>query len=149
MAVERLQKPMSLRSSVVRGEMLAGVDVDLVFDRGDRDRHRLGADAQQIGAARQQRLLVHPQKMRGELIGDLGARARARPERRRGRCRVRRRASASPRRRPALPRARRHRSRSRRCATCARKRRPQWHRPCGCGPMRQCRHSRGNRGWAG
>ena len=54
------------------GEMLARVDVDLVLDRGDAGRRDLGADPHQVGAARNQRLLVHPDQMGGELIGHLG-----------------------------------------------------------------------------
>ena len=60
-----------------RGEMLAGVDVDLVFDRGDRHRRGLGADAAQIGASGHQRLVAHPDHVRGELIGDFRPRLRA------------------------------------------------------------------------
>ena len=44
---------------------------------GDGRRHRRGADLQQIGAARQQRLLAHPDDMRGELVGDFGPRVAA------------------------------------------------------------------------
>jgi hypothetical protein len=51
--------------------VLQRVDVDLVLERRDLCRQRPGADPQEIGAPRQQRLLVHPQHMRAELVGDL------------------------------------------------------------------------------
>ena len=58
-------------------QMLPGIDVDLVLDAGDRDRCRLGADPCQIGAARHQRLVAHPDQVRGELVGHFRARIRA------------------------------------------------------------------------
>ena len=69
--VDRLQKPISFSASVLRGQVLERVDVDLVLEAGDLGRHGLGADAHQVGAAGKQRLLGHPQHVGGELVGHL------------------------------------------------------------------------------
>ena len=58
-------------------EMLARIDIDLVFDPGYRNRRGLGADARQIGAPRHQRVIAHPDDVCGKLIRHLGARRRA------------------------------------------------------------------------
>ena len=47
------------------------VDVDPVFQIGDGGAHLVGLGAQDIGAAGQQRLLIEPDDVGGELIGDL------------------------------------------------------------------------------
>ena len=55
-------------------EMLAGVDVDLVLDAwSPSPAPCLVPIAQQIGAAGHQRLLVHPDEVGGELVGDFRA----------------------------------------------------------------------------
>jgi len=56
---------------VLGGQVLLGVDVDLVLDLGDRGADRARAQLQQVGPARQQALVAHPQQVRGELVGDL------------------------------------------------------------------------------
>ena len=53
-----------------RGVFLERVDVDAVPDRGDGARRPDIADAHEVGAPGQHRLLVHPQQMAGELVGD-------------------------------------------------------------------------------
>ncbi|MNV56100.1 hypothetical protein D3C71_1483690 [compost metagenome] len=50
------------------GEVLERIDVDLVFRCRAGGRHGLGADLQQIGAARQHRLIAHPDDRRLELV---------------------------------------------------------------------------------
>ncbi len=54
------------------GQLLEGVHVDLVLERGDGSGHRARAGLHQIGAALQHRLVVHPHDGRLELAGDLG-----------------------------------------------------------------------------
>ena len=56
------------------GDVFAGVDVDAVLELGDRSRAWRARRASQIRSSRQHRLGAHPDQMRGELIGDLGAR---------------------------------------------------------------------------
>ena len=74
----------------VGGEVLAGIGVDPVFERRNRNRHGLGADAREIGTPRHQRLLAHPDDIGGELIRDFGRRGRSdehvAARRRRSRC---------------------------------------------------------------
>jgi hypothetical protein len=53
-------------------EVLLGVHVDLVLDLGDRRRHGARADLDPVRATRQQRRVIHPQQVRGELVGDFG-----------------------------------------------------------------------------
>jgi hypothetical protein len=57
-----------------RGQVRAGVHVDLVFERRDRHRQCPGADASEVAAPGHHRLLAHPDDMGGELIGHLRAR---------------------------------------------------------------------------
>ena len=53
--------------------VLERVDVDLVLELGDRAPARSRVPIlQQVGAAGQQRLLAHPDEVRGELVGDFG-----------------------------------------------------------------------------
>ena len=59
-----------------RCEMLEGIDVDLVLDRGDVSAGPRRADAHQVGAAGQKRLLSKPDDVSCKRIGDLWARAR-------------------------------------------------------------------------
>ncbi|GIX18278.1 MAG: hypothetical protein KatS3mg119_2464 [Rhodothalassiaceae bacterium] len=62
------------------GRMLAGVDVDRVFEAGDGRIRPAGRGLEQIGPAGQQRLFGHPHEMRLELVGDLGPRVRMHKE---------------------------------------------------------------------
>ncbi|MNE59362.1 hypothetical protein D3C80_1544490 [compost metagenome] len=52
--------------------MLERIDVDLVFRCRAGGRYGLGADLQQVGTARQHRLIAHPDDRRLELICDPG-----------------------------------------------------------------------------
>jgi hypothetical protein len=54
------------------GEVLERVDVDQVLRRGDRGAERARAELDQVRAARQQRLLAHPDHVRLELVGEAG-----------------------------------------------------------------------------
>ena len=94
-----MQKPISLSASVLAGRCSSVLTSTLCLSVVTCAGTVAGADAHEIGAAGQQRLLGHPQQMRGELVGDLGPLASAAPEHRRARCRFRRSASASPHRR--------------------------------------------------
>jgi hypothetical protein len=53
--------------------MRSGIDVDPMLQRGDRRRHGARSDLQPVRTTRDQRLLLHPHQMRGELVGKLGA----------------------------------------------------------------------------
>jgi hypothetical protein len=79
---------------VLGRQVVLGVDVDLVLDLGDLRADGAAADLQPVRAAGQQRLVVHPQQVRGELVGDLPADWRRRRSRRRGWRRPRPRGSA-------------------------------------------------------
>ena len=57
-------------------QMRQRIDVDAVLERGDRSRHGARADLQQIGAAGDERLVAHPDHMRGELVDEFGRLAR-------------------------------------------------------------------------
>ena len=50
--------------------------IDAVLERGDRDRHGARPDLQQIRAARDERLVAHPDYMRGKLVDAFGRLAR-------------------------------------------------------------------------
>ena len=52
------------------GQVLHGVDVDLVLGLGDRGADGAGADLQQVGTAGQHGLVVHPDHGGLELVGD-------------------------------------------------------------------------------
>ena len=56
---------------VVRGDAVERVDVELVLDRRDRGRDRLRADAHEVRAAAQERLVRHPHDRRLELVAHL------------------------------------------------------------------------------
>ena len=75
---------------LARGDVLERVDVELVLERRDRRRDRLGADLQAIRAPLQHRPLVHPDDGRLELVGHLRRRDPAATARRRGWHRLRR-----------------------------------------------------------
>ena len=54
------------------GKMLHGVDVDRVLELGDDGGNGLVGHLQQIGAFRQERLVMHPDNVRGKLVGHFG-----------------------------------------------------------------------------
>ena len=59
----------------VRGrDVLERIHVDLVLELGHLRRRQHGPDLQEIGSARQHRLLAHPDDMGGKLLGDRGPR---------------------------------------------------------------------------
>src|ERR1051326_1231661 len=60
-----------------RRQMFATVGVDAIFYRRYGDRGGFRRQPRQIGAARHQRLAVHPDEVGGELIGNFGTRSRA------------------------------------------------------------------------
>ena len=69
-----MQKPISFSPSVLAALLVERVDVDAVLEVGDRHGHELRArDLHQVGAARQQLLVAHPDHVGGELVGDRAA----------------------------------------------------------------------------
>ena len=74
-----------------RREMIEVVDVDPVLRVADRGADGAGADLHQVRPPGQHRVLVHPDDVGLELVGDLGGRRRRRRSRRRGWHRSRRR----------------------------------------------------------
>ena len=56
---------------LLRRELVEIVDVDAMFDLGDRSRRGARAELQEIGAPRQHRIGAHPDDVGGELVGDL------------------------------------------------------------------------------
>ena len=60
----------------LRGEVLQGIDVHAIFRVGDRRGHGLRPDLQPVGAAREHRLVAHPDDCRLELVGHPGGRIR-------------------------------------------------------------------------
>src|SRR5215469_12060786 len=53
-------------------QMRQGLDIDAMLERGDGGRHGARSDFEQIGAARDERLVAHPDNMRGELVDTFG-----------------------------------------------------------------------------
>ena len=58
------------------GDVFLGVDVGFVLDLGDARGHGACAGLEKVVAAGQQRLVAHPQQVRGELVGDRRHRVR-------------------------------------------------------------------------
>ena len=73
-SVAMVHTPISLSRSVLAGQVLEGVDVDLVLRRRDRDPDRPGADLQEVGPAGEHLVVVHPHDVGLELVGDVGRR---------------------------------------------------------------------------
>ena len=65
----RLHTPISLRRQRLGRHMLHGVDVDLVFQGIERAGNLAVAGLDHIGAARQHRLIAHPQYFDFKLVG--------------------------------------------------------------------------------
>ncbi len=61
-----------IESEGLGSHVLQRVHVHLVFEGGDTGGHETGADAHEVGAAGQHRILGHPQHVRRELVHDLG-----------------------------------------------------------------------------
>ena len=76
--VDRLQTPTSFSSGSWRRAVASVLTSMLCLSAVTVRRHGARADLQQIGAARQQRLVAHPDQMGGELVGDLRPRGRRR-----------------------------------------------------------------------
>src|ERR1700730_9124196 len=55
-----------------RCELAERIDIETMLEPGHRDRNGPSARLHEIGAARQELAIAHPNEMRGELIGDLG-----------------------------------------------------------------------------
>ena len=73
-ACRKIANPDVVEPERMRRKVLARIDIDFVLDGGNRDRGRLGSDARQIGPAGHQRMIAHPDQMRGELIRYFGTR---------------------------------------------------------------------------
>ena len=73
-------KPDIVERERFRGQMLPGIDIDFILDRGDACRNGLCPDTDKICPSRKKRRLVHPEHVGGELLGDLRSRVRRRED---------------------------------------------------------------------
>jgi len=70
--VDKLQKPDLVQAAGLVRQMRQRIHIDPMFEGGDRGRHTAGPDLQQIGTARDERPIAHPDHMRGELVDEFG-----------------------------------------------------------------------------